>query len=119
MRNEETEIRIEAMRRLDMVATALGPVPTVEKLVPFLIGESFSSEPSRVNRGKQGPKHEYSCKVSKIPACAPRGLLDAGAVARFIFSISRSAWLWFFFGACFPKLGFGRALALPIDLSGI
>lgn len=39
MRNEETEIRIEAMRRLDVVARALGPDNTVDELVPFLIGE--------------------------------------------------------------------------------
>lgn len=37
MRNEETEIRIEAMRRLDVVARALGPDNTVDELVPFLI----------------------------------------------------------------------------------
>ncbi len=40
MRNEETEIRIEAMRRLDVVARALGPDNTVDELVPFLIGET-------------------------------------------------------------------------------
>lgn len=43
MRNEETEIRIEAMRRLETVAAALGPAATVEKLVPFLIGEILFS----------------------------------------------------------------------------
>jgi len=42
MRNEETEVRIDAMRRLDTVAAALGPDGTVNELVPFLIGEPGS-----------------------------------------------------------------------------
>ena len=39
MTSEETEVRIEAMRKLDVVARALGPEATVSELVPFLIGE--------------------------------------------------------------------------------
>jgi hypothetical protein len=55
---EETETRIAAMKRLDMVARALGPSNTAESLVPFLIGESWLPI--------------YHMRFSPVPACRAR-----------------------------------------------
>jgi serine/threonine-protein phosphatase 2A regulatory subunit A len=38
LKNDETETRIKSMRRLKIVAQALGPEQTRSKLLPFLQG---------------------------------------------------------------------------------